>query len=182
MSGCVSLGGFPGLPSHSRTCTHTCTHPPTLCAFCSSQACPRLGTPACPRWTEDAGSDEDFCIGDGLWEASPRVPSGIRCQGCLHPAWHRGPVAEPPLGIHSLLHQGLHRLCAARGMQNPARPDLVHQGLLLPLLWLMKATLFSQHCSFTRAVCCIKSHCFPTWWERAAEDVWSMGFGCPPGM
>lgn len=147
-----------------------------------------LGTPACLGWAEDgaelpAAIRTLCCISDGLWEVSPGVPvagSGAR-GGCT---LFGAEVLQqtPPLGVRSpLCREALRRLCPPRGMQNPAKHNLVHRGLLLPLLWLMKVLLFVQHCSFTRVVCCRKSQCFPKWWEKSAEDIQSRGFACPPG-
>lgn len=98
-------GKFPGLPSHSRTCTRTCTHLLALCASTMLCACV-LFCYSTSSWVLLLGWAEDgagllavmktLCRNsDGLWEASPREPGDREwCQGWLHPALHRGLVAE----------------------------------------------------------------------------------------
>lgn len=139
-------GRFPGLPSHSCICTCTCTHLPALCAstalcacvlFCYSMSSwvPLLG------WAEDGAGllavMKTLCRNsDGLWEASPREPGGREwCQGGCTLLCTEVLQQSPLLGVCSpLRREVLHRFCAARETQIPARSDLVHQGLLLPLL------------------------------------------------
>lgn len=148
----VNLGGFPGLPSNS----HMCTHPPELCAFI-----PRFlhDTSVCPGLR--------VVIRTLLWQrwsqpqAAGAGSSARVAASCSDPtALNAGALSAEEVSTGFMLSQTLARSAFAS------------------ILAIEGFTFFSQHCSLARGVCCIKSQCFPQWWQRSRGSRWSFALCC----
>lgn len=159
VSGWVSLGGFPGLPSHpARVPTRVPMH---QCSVLSVIPRLLLGH-SCVPWA--AGSDQDCAV--AAVKASPRqgAVSGVAASCSAPRSCGRSHCSE------------LYALCSEQALcsHRDAEPWLGKVCLCLSFVY-WRFRFFSQHCFFARGVCCIKSQCFPQWWEKSPENIWSRG-------